>query len=468
MQIIIKNFNFSFYTSLFSSTVIFTCSLFLLQYFLHEGADISYVFGDFPAKYGIQLLLNKYNAIVLCLFSFAFLTSILYSWQEMKELNKKSKVSLLFALQNLAFVGFVGMILTNDLFNLYVFLEIASLASYALIAVNFEEKELNSLKTSFDYLIIGSVAAVFYLIGVAFLYGFFGTLNIAQMSALLQQNHFDKSILIGALFILLGFTIKCGIFPFHMWLVNVYRNSMSSITLFLSAISSKTAIFVLIKYFLFVFNIDFFANLYPIIQIFSLVTIISGAIFALYNEDLIRMIAFSSVSQIGYILLAISFAFSSKVALSIAMLQFINHSCSKSLLFSLALQNNANSEEIIESKNISSKQNIYSIQDKISFSFFIIITFIALANLFGLPFLFGFGYKFLLISDIIDNQIILLLLLISSFLSFLYNKKIFITLYDKLSNWKKIHLSNFIVIIMILIIVILINLYYYNIDNLLY
>lgn len=463
MQIIFNSFKFSFISSIFSSVLTLISSGFLLKYFWEGGAEISYFFGDFPAKYGIELLINKYNAIALALFAFTFLVSVIYSFEELRKLHEKRPISLMFALQNLAFVGFVGMILSNDLFNLYVFLEIASISSYALIAINDRENELNSLKTSFDYLIIGSVAATFYLIGTAFLYGFFGTLNMEQMVELLQQNQFDKSILVGALFILLGFLIKCGALPFHFWLVNVYRNSMSSITLFLSGISSKAAVFVLIKYFLMIFNLYDFETLYQILQIFALITILCGAIFALINEDLIRMIAFSSVSQIGYILLAISLAFSSKIVLTVAMLQFINHSLSKSLLFAFALQFNSEEEKFllnnVETAQKTDKANFSLKTTSQKFLLFLQISLllIAFGNLFGLPFFFGFGYKFLLIDELISNYYILFLILSGSFVSFLYNKKIFIIIYEKIKNFQKIYFCCIFIMLFIAFIIILIN-----------
>lgn len=464
LQIIFNKFNFSFYSSLVASVIILISSVLLLKYFFQGGVEFLYVFGDFPAKYGIELLINKYNAIVLFLFSCTLFISVIYSFSEMQELHKRRSVSLVFALQNLAFVGFAGMILTNDLFNLYVFLEIASLASYALIAINEGKNELNSLKTSFDYLIIGSVAATFYLIGVAFLYGFFGTLNIGQMIELLHQNQFDKSILIGALFILLGFLIKCGALPFHFWLINVYRNSMPSITLFLSGISSKAAVFVLIKYFLMVFNLPDFANLYHILQIFALVTIVFGAILALWSDDLLSMIAFSTVSQIGYILLAISLVFSSQIVLTIAMLQFINHSLSKSLLFALALQNNKNCEnenaDIVEfcaSKTDECKNGNCTIWQKCSFFFRISILLIALSNLFGVPFFAGFAYKFLLLSELTNNLLLLTLLLTGSFFSFLYNKKIFVTVYAQLKNLQVMRCCHVAVLVFLLFLILLLN-----------
>lgn len=447
LQIIFNNFRFSFFSSIFTTCSLVLFSFFLVKFFVNGGSELSYIFGDFPAYAGIELRLNAMGALVTLCFSMIFLCSTLFSYSEMLKLEQERGSSLIFALQNLAFVGFIGIVLTNDFFNLYVFLELASIASYALIAMNDKDNELNSLKTSFDYLIIGSIGATFYLLGVGFLYGFSGTLNMSDWQVIfLESGGTDKSVLLGIILITLGCLIKCAAFPFHGWLINVYKNSLPSVTIFLSGISSKTALFILMKYFFTICNKGDFGNILCILQIFGLLSAFFGAMMAIFYDDLLDTISYSSISQIGYII----FMIACELPL-IAFLYFINHALSKSALFALsggdkwsALNHNnsylgQNIQDVTskEKSCLDNENNSTDITSAISSNnkFFYLLQnsllILILIYLFGFPLTIGFAAKLNFFAFLIYKPLIFLLFLFMTFFSFIYSKKIFLILQKK-------------------------------------
>lgn len=303
-------------------------SIFLLSHVVQHG-ELTYKMGNWDSSYGIQLKLSVLNAVMLNLVNFITFVVSIYSAHMVKyEINKR-KFNLFYTAFLLCHAGLVGIIITNDIFNLYVFLEISSLATYTLVASAGTRK---SYIAAFDYLIIGTISATFYLIGVGFLYSITGTLNMDILSNKIPDVYGSRIAQVGIIFIIIGIAIKSALFPLHLWLTKAYGNSNSIVASFLSGTSTKVGIYILIKFIYFIIGADLiFQN--PAIRgsfiTLAICAILFGAIYALIQESTKKLLAYSSVSQIGYVVLAICLGLN----LVAALLQIIADSIAKTSMF---------------------------------------------------------------------------------------------------------------------------------------
>jgi multicomponent Na+:H+ antiporter subunit D len=231
----------------------------------------------------------------------------------------------------LATSGLLGIVVTADAFNAFVFMEISSLASYVLVAAG---PKRQSLTASFKYLVTGSLGATFYLIGVGYLYMMTGTLNFDDLATRLSEVSETTPVLIASGFIILGLALKAAIFPMHAWLPNAYQFAPTPVTVFLAACSTKVAIYLLIKFDFAVLqpNLPDHATLFSaVLMPLAVLAFLVGSTLAIFSQDLKRMLAYSSVAQMGYILLALSLV--STAGLTAAIVHIFNHALMKSALF---------------------------------------------------------------------------------------------------------------------------------------
>nr|QNO53869.1 F(420)H(2) dehydrogenase subunit N [Methanosarcinales archaeon ANME-1 ERB6] len=230
--------------------------------------------------------------------------------------------------------GLCGIIVTGDIFNLYVFLEIASLAAYALIAA----AGGRSLKASYNYVIMGSIGACFYLLGAGFLYSVTGSLNMADLSYLLPPLYGNKVVQAAFVFFVVGMSIKMALFPLHVWQPDAYTYAPSAVSVIIAAAMSKVSIYAFIRIFFSVFTTEFIHIYVPITTVLSwiaAIAIIVGSVIAIMQSNLKRMLAYSSVSQIGYIVLGVAL-FSTQWGLYGALIHILNHAITKGCLFMVA------------------------------------------------------------------------------------------------------------------------------------
>jgi multicomponent Na+:H+ antiporter subunit D len=228
-----------------------------------------------------------------------------------------------YSLAMLLLAGLTGMVVTGDLFNLYVFLEISALASYALVAIG----NARAPFTAFRYLTLGTVGASLYLLGLAFLYMSTGTLNMAEMAEMLPIISRHPPVVIGLVLILLGAGLKMGLFPMHAWLPDAYANASSAATALIAPIGTKVAVYMMIR----VLIISGFPPVIGIISWVAAVGIIAGSILAISQSNIKRMLAYSSVANIGYIVLGVTLA--NPLAFIGALLHILNHALMKAVLF---------------------------------------------------------------------------------------------------------------------------------------
>ena len=354
---------------LFSFVAIFI-SMLIAFYYISSSEDVSYVFGSFTKQYGIEFRFNGDNKLLLLLTSLPVLLVIVSSFSE----------TLFRGFYPIAFFtigGFIGMTLSADLFNIYVFMEITSLCSYALVALSGKK---HSYYYALIYLITGTIGATLYLLGIGFLYIKTGGLNIEHVALQLKGHTIEK---IGIILIFIGLLIKIGITPFHFWVGGVYKNSNQYVNSLFSLISANVLLLTMMKIFS-AFPIS--EEIKYIISIIASFSTIYTAFFASLKDDLNEALAYSSISNYSLAILA-SVCGSNEIATII----IVSHALSKSGLF----------------LSIGSNNKIPSI--------------LFLLNIFGLPPLIGFYGKWkLLLSLGLDNVIASAAILLSSVFALFY------------------------------------------------
>jgi multicomponent Na+:H+ antiporter subunit D len=296
-----------------------------------RGDHFSYDMGGWPAPYGIELSVGAFGALVLLIITGAGAVSLLAARPSVDRQIELERQPLFYAAWLLALSGLVGITVSADAFNIFVFMEISSLASYVLIAGGPDRRALPAV---FKYLITGTIGATFYLIGVGLVYMMTGTLNLADMEARIGGVTDINPILVAAGFITIGLALKAAVFPLHVWLPNAYTHAPHMVTVFLAACATKVAIYVLIRFDFFVFQanlpghqLQFSLFLLPL----ALMGILVASAVAMFEGHLKRLLAMSSVAQIGYIVLGASFV--TQAGLEASFAHLFNHALAKGGLF---------------------------------------------------------------------------------------------------------------------------------------
>ncbi len=224
--------------------------------------------------------------------------------------------------------GLLGITLTGDLFNLYVFLEISSLAAYALLASGGDR----AVVATFRYLLIGTIAASFYLLGLGYLYALTGTLNMADLAVRLSSVAPGSAVTVGVVLIVVGLAVKMAVFPLHGWMPDAYSYAPPPVTMFVAAVMSKVSAYALIRVLFFVLPAgEVVETALAVLSWVAAGGILAGSILALAQTDVRRMLAYSSVGQMGYVVLGLSLG--NATALTGALLHVVGHSIAKGCLF---------------------------------------------------------------------------------------------------------------------------------------
>jgi multicomponent Na+:H+ antiporter subunit D len=227
--------------------------------------------------------------------------------------------------------GLLGVTISGDVFNLFVFMEISALSSYTLIALSQERRALTS---AYQYLIMGTIGATFLLIGIGLMYIMTGTLNMRDLAEALPAVTGTRTIETAFAFIVVGISIKLALVPLHLWLPNAYAYAPSAVTAFIASTSTKVAFYVLLRFLLTIFGVGFaFSNMLlgGIFLVLALLAIFAGSTAAIFQDNIKRMLAYSSIAQIGFMILGLSFATTTGVGA--AILHLFNHAIMKAALF---------------------------------------------------------------------------------------------------------------------------------------
>jgi len=296
------------------------CSVILVK----NSGLLVYKVGGWIPPIGINMVLDGLTSFMLVTVNLVAWLVTIYSISYMERYTSKWKFYTLFMLM---LAGMNGVIVTGDMFNLFVFLEIASIASYALVAFGVEGEELEA---AFKYMVMGVVASCFILMGIALLYSYTSTLNMADMSSVLATKGSSRLIGFISVLFLMGFGLKAAVVPFHAWLPDAHPSAPASISAMLSGVLIKVlGIYCLIRI---LFNVIGITPLImSILMTLGVLSMLAGAFLAIGQTDIKRMLAYSSISQIGYIVLALGIG--TPLGILGALFHLINHAVFKSLLF---------------------------------------------------------------------------------------------------------------------------------------
>ena len=298
-----------------------------------EGGFLSYTLGGWAPPLGIEYRIDAANAFVLFLISAIGTICLPFAWTSIKAEIYKRDHTLFYACWMLCFTGLLGMVATGDAFNVFVFLEISSLSTYVLVAQG-ARQDRRALTAAYDYLIMGTIGATFFVIGLGMLYMATGTLNMADLADRIADQGSNRTVRSAYAFIVVGMGLKVAMFPLHLWLPKAYVFAPSAVTVFLSATATKAAIYVLLRFTFSVFTPEFsFAqNTFEIIFLpLAIIAMFSASFVAAFQRNFKRMLAYSSIAQIGYILLGISLL--SEAGLTAAIVHLFNHGITKALMF---------------------------------------------------------------------------------------------------------------------------------------
>ena len=305
-------------------------TLFLLLFSLYSiplvriQKVLVYKVGGWLPPIGIAMVMDGLTSFMLITVNLvSFLVSI-YAISYMQKYTDKWKFYTLFMLM---LAGMNGIIITGDLFNLFVFLEIASIASYALVAFGTEAEELEA---SFKYAIMGSIASSFILLGIALLYSYTSTLNMADMALVLSNKPAGLLIKFASALFLMGFGLKAALVPFHAWLPDAHPSAPAPISAMLSGVLIKVlGVYAIIRISFNILGID--NTILYIFMLLGIVSMLVGVILALSQWDFKRLLAYHSISQIGYVILGIGLG--TPLGILGGLFHLFNHSMFKSLLF---------------------------------------------------------------------------------------------------------------------------------------
>ena len=312
------------------SWVVFAVACVLLSQ-VGEFGVIIYALGSWAAPWGIEYRVDQTNAFVLLIVSGASALIAMFARASVEREIAEDRIYLFYTVWCLNLTGLLGIAITGDAFNLFVFLEISSLSSYALVSLGGDRR---GLLAAFRYLVIGTIGATFILIGIGLLYMMTGSLNMYDISERLGEVSHTRTIRTAFAFFAIGIGIKMAVFPLHTWLPNAYTYAPSAVSAFLAATATKVGVYMALRLFLTVFGVEFSfkqMGLGAILMPMALAGIVVASSVAILQDNLKRMLAYSSIAQIGYMLLGVSFA--SVLGLTGGIVHLFNHALMKAALF---------------------------------------------------------------------------------------------------------------------------------------
>ncbi len=388
----------------------FGISLSLLMQVLDSGT-ITYRIGGWAAPWGIEYVLDKVGAFVLVIVSAIGAIVMSYARRSIEHEIPEERIYLFYTMFLLCLTGLLGITITGDVFNLFVFLEVSSLSSYVMISLG---RDRRALSAAYRYLIMGTIGATFYIIGVGLMYMMTGTLNMADLATLMPAV-VDTTVIHAALaFLSVGICLKLALFPLHLWLPGAYTYAPSVVTAFLAATATKVAVYVLIRIFFTVFgavNVFETLGLQNILMVLAITAMFVASIIAIYQDNVKRLFAYSSIAQIGYIILGLSFA--SETGMAAAIIHLFNHAIIKCAIF-LGLGCVA-----LRTGGVSIK-DMHGLGQRMPWTMAAIV--IGGLGLIGIPMTVGFVSKWYLVQAALEKDMwqIAALIVLSSLLAIIY------------------------------------------------
>lgn len=316
--------------ALIASVISFIISLLILQQVMHTGMII-YALGGWTAPFGIEYRIDLLNAYLLLIVSGISAIIFVSAGTSISAELSEAKQRLFYIVFLLCLAGMLGIVVTGDVFNLFVFIEISALSSYTLIALG---QKRQALTASFRYLLVGTLGASFILIAIGLMYMMTGTLNMHDLSERLPDVSESRTVIMAFSFFIIGVLLKLALFPLHWWLPNAYAYAPSVVSALLAATATKVAIYILIRFIFSVFGQDFSFRIIPlqeILFVLGIAGILSTSVMAIYQQNIKQLFAYSSIGQIAYMVLALGM--NTYNGLIATLLHLFNHALIKGALF---------------------------------------------------------------------------------------------------------------------------------------
>lgn len=296
----------------------------LTVFAVHRDSALLYFMGSWRPPIGITLVVDGLSVFMLLIITAIGFLATLYSINYMEKYTAKYKF---YALLMLMVGGMNGIAITGDLFNMYVFIEISAIASYVLVSFGVDAEELEA---SFKYMVLASVGSLFILLGIALLYAGTGTLNMADIARTLSGNPSSTMLILVSILFIVGFSLKAALIPFHAWLPDAHPSAPAPISSMLSGVVIKVlGAYGLIRIFYNVLGMD--SRISTILLFLAGLSMIIGVILQLGQNDMKRLLAYCSISQIGYVLMGIGLG--TPLGILGGLFHLFNHAAFKSLLF---------------------------------------------------------------------------------------------------------------------------------------
>ncbi len=363
------------------------------------GKIIVYQIGGHHPTLGIIFAFDSLSALIVLLIGLVAFSALLFS---VRYTDKFTGVGKFYSLVMLLLAGMNGVALTGDLFNLFVFLEISAIASYALVSFGINDKELEA---GFKYMVLGEVGGLFILLGIALLYSATGTLNMADLANTLTNLPKTPIVWFILGIFLFGFMIKSAVIPFHTWLPDAYQYAPASISALLAGVFSKViGIYALVRITFNIFNLSpktapVFFNLLLYLGVGSLIT---GGFLALNQNNYKKILSYSCISQIGYIFVGLGIG--NYWGITGALFFILAHALTKGLLFLTA-------GDVEHKLNTTDLAGIKGLRDRMPTTSWSLI--IGLLSLSGVPPLPGFFAKLLIIIGALAAHLYLVAIICS-------------------------------------------------------
>jgi multicomponent Na+:H+ antiporter subunit D len=347
----------------------------------------------FGAPLNIRLLLDGFSVLMLFTISLVSFAVTLYSINYMEHYGAKANY---YALLLMMIAGMNGLVLCSDLFSIYVFLEVAAIASYALVAFS---QAQDGLEASFKYLMLSAVGSAFILLSIAIIFGLTGGVSFGTVAQGLKTLNIKYVVGFCSGLFLMGFGLKAAIVPFHSWLPDAHPSAPAPISAMLSGVLIKVSgVYAMMRVFLNVFGLN--PALTTVLTVLGIISIFVGALAAIGQDDIKRMLAYSSISQIGYVILG--FGIGTPLGILGGLFHLLNHAMFKSLLF-------LNSGAIEQSTGTRSLKKMGGLAKRMPLT--AATSTIASLSIAGVPPLNGFWSKLLIIIALVQAKMVVLAVL---------------------------------------------------------
>ena len=315
-------------------TVVGLMSLAVLGYVVGTGESYTYMMGHFPAPWGNEIRVGVLEALMACAFSVFMLLCVVGGVKEREIELEESKQNLYYIMVNLLFCSILALIYTNDMFTAYVFVEINTISAYGLIMIR---QNGHTLEAAMRYMIMSLLGSGLLLLGLCFLYDLTGHLLMSNIHEKVQEmattGAYHMPLMVAVTIMTVGLAIKSALFPFHTWLPDAYGYSTLSSAAILSSMVAKSYVFLLIKLYYRVIGVDVIrdSKIMNVLFVFGVIGMIMGSIGAIRENNIRRMIAYSSVAQTGYIFMGLGFG--TEIGVVASVFHILSHAVSKALLF---------------------------------------------------------------------------------------------------------------------------------------